>query len=560
MQLRETYARVGIEQIPRLLSLMDRNPFSKTYGCMDRTYWLDKAIDFPSSIAQFGVHAFALVYSYEMPGNIYYKNKNILEWCKAGINYWIKIQKNDGSFDEFYPNERGWAGPTGFLLYSMLASYELLKEYFDDSFQKNFLQCCKKAAFYLAKNEEIGVLSNHHAMALLPIYYYYYVTKDSSVLYNFDEKWKRFLSFQSNEGWFLEYDGADPGYLSATISFLGKLYNLLPQNDKRRDEILSVVGKAISFSSYFVYPNGYYAGTIGSRQTLHFYSHGYEIFSKQIPLAGAIAEKMLLSFSQGKLVPPSIMPDRYVVYRVPEMLLSYLDYQQKDNSKILLPYESSSDFEIFFSEAKIVVVKRKKYYSVINLAKGGVIKVFSLEKKGQLIYNSCGFIGETVDGKILTTQWIGKNYDFNFVSNKKVVSCKVSGKMFAVNSLLPTPFKNLLLRIFLLTFGQSTVISNYIKGLIRHLIILKNKEEEVDFTSNFEFYGSKIIITHTIKINSNLKFKLLQIGGEFSVRYVPQSLYFQAQELTINADQINKEQIEELNSNKTLGFIKNLEF
>ena len=46
--------------------------------------------------------------------------------------------------------------------------------------------------------------------------------------------------------------------------------------------------------------NKFYAGTIGSRQTLHFYPHGFEIMSHEIPLAGAMAEKMLegLSFQE----------------------------------------------------------------------------------------------------------------------------------------------------------------------------------------------------------------------------------------------------------------------
>ena len=37
-----------------------------------------------------------------------------------------------------------------------------------------------------------------------------------------------FLSYNnSNEGWSKEYDGIDPGYLSATISFLEKFIKII---------------------------------------------------------------------------------------------------------------------------------------------------------------------------------------------------------------------------------------------------------------------------------------------------------------------------------------------
>jgi len=50
-ELRNIYALKAVTQIPRILSLEDRNPFSKTYGCFDRRFWLDKAADFPTALA-----------------------------------------------------------------------------------------------------------------------------------------------------------------------------------------------------------------------------------------------------------------------------------------------------------------------------------------------------------------------------------------------------------------------------------------------------------------------------------------------------------------------------
>jgi len=542
--LRNEYAKRAINQIPRLLSMQDRNPYSKTYGCFDRMYWLDKAIDFPSAIMQFAVQSLALVYSEKFPNNPYYKNDNILKWAIAGMEFWTKIQKKDGSFDEFYPNEHGWAGPTGFLLYAMIDSYERLKSNIEHSLEEKILETAKKSALYLAKYDEAGILANHHAIALLAIYYASKSLEDETLLYNFEEKFNYFLGLQSEEGWFLEYDGADPGYLSATVSFLAKLYKLV--DDKEfKEKIFTAVEKAIKFSSYFVYPNGFYAGTIGSRQTLHFYPSGYEFFGNKIPLAHTIANKMLESLHDGKLVPPEIMPGRYLPYRTSEFLLSYLDYTPRKKSLPKLPFEGEN-FEKYFPKARILVKKNERYYAICNLAKGGVIKAFDL-KNNRLVLNDCGVIGKLKSEKVVCSQWIGPEYEV-IIRNGKYC---VKGPLYSVSTMAPTPFKNLLLRGLLLSLGWNTTMAYKIKELIRNILILKNKKSKAEFERCFEFLGDEIAIHNSIAPNGET-FKSLSIGGEFAVRYVPQSLYFQSQELDIKQLHLNSKTIEKLNEGKSI--------
>ena len=111
------YAQLALDEIPRLLSSQDRNPFSPSYGSFNREFWHTRTKCFPDSIAQFGTLSLALIFAHKFPGGEeYYQNKEIKKWTLAGIINWMKIQHADGSYDEFYPNERGWAGPTGFLL------------------------------------------------------------------------------------------------------------------------------------------------------------------------------------------------------------------------------------------------------------------------------------------------------------------------------------------------------------------------------------------------------------------------------------------------------------
>jgi hypothetical protein len=291
--LRNVYAAKAISQIPRILSLQDRNLFSPTYGCMHRDYWLYKTSDFADAVRQFGVHALALVYARDFPNNPYRNHPKIRDWAFAAMEFWISIQHKDGSFDEFYPFERGWVGPTAFTTFTMVESLNLLKDEIPSDLEKRLRNTISQAAHFIAAGEsEEDHLANHHAMACLAVWKAYRLLNDPGLKEGFARVWRNFLKYHNaKEGWSREYDGVDPGYLSATVSFLGKIYA-----DNPDPEILEVLKQSVEFCSYFVYPNGFFAGSMGSRNTLHFYAHGFEILSDKIPMAGSIAEKTVIFF------------------------------------------------------------------------------------------------------------------------------------------------------------------------------------------------------------------------------------------------------------------------
>ncbi len=111
--LRRAYADRGLAQIPRLLSLEDRNEFSRSYGSFNREYWLCRTVDFPSSIAQFGVHALALAYTQPFPDNPYNRNPKILLWSLAAIEYWIRDPAAGRLVRRVLPERARLGGPDG---------------------------------------------------------------------------------------------------------------------------------------------------------------------------------------------------------------------------------------------------------------------------------------------------------------------------------------------------------------------------------------------------------------------------------------------------------------
>jgi len=545
MPPREIYAAKALAQVPRLLSLEDRNPFSPTYGCCDREFWLCRSTDFPNAILQFGLHALALAWRHPMPGNIYYQNEKILRWTIAGMEYWMKIQKRDGSFDEFYPNERGWAGPTGFLLYAMIDSYRLLGDAFPEKLKARFFEACEKAGRYLARWDEPGVLANHHAMAVLPVFEAARLLGTSELWDGYEAKLEEFYSYCDPEGWCLEYDGADPGYLSATVSFLAKIWKHRGEAPRvaRDERMINVLRRAVEFCAWFAYPNGHYAGTIGSRQTLHFYPHGFELLAREIPLAGAVADHMLEGLRAGALVPPEIQGDRYYQYRVPEFLLSYVDYQERpytpaDRPK--LPWETVPREE-YYPRGRFFMRRTERTYLVVNLAKGGVAKQFDVQRR-KLIFNDCGIVARLDDGRLVTSQWIDPAYQVKAERNRLEIvgiSHRIPTKYF-------NPYTFILFRVFMLAFGWNTRVAYQIKGLIRRLLMTRAQTMPLRFRRVIQISGDELELTDTVALE-NCRVRRLWIGDEMPVRYVPQSRYFQPQELEIDGWEAPPEVIARLN-------------
>ena len=101
----EILLKMALARIPYLLSLQDRNPFSPTFGSFDREHWQYKKTDTPYASVQSAVLSVTILYKNKLPNNPYYKNKRVLEWIVAGLKFLSKIQKRNGSFDEYYHNE-----------------------------------------------------------------------------------------------------------------------------------------------------------------------------------------------------------------------------------------------------------------------------------------------------------------------------------------------------------------------------------------------------------------------------------------------------------------------
>ncbi|HRQ74037.1 MAG TPA: hypothetical protein PLU35_13505, partial [Phycisphaerales bacterium] len=83
--MRDRYVELALPYIPRLLQLIDRNPYSPTYGSFDRAFWHYRTMDFPCGMAQEMALPLALVYARRYPGNRFFGEERVRELAESAV-------------------------------------------------------------------------------------------------------------------------------------------------------------------------------------------------------------------------------------------------------------------------------------------------------------------------------------------------------------------------------------------------------------------------------------------------------------------------------------------
>jgi hypothetical protein len=512
---RELYSKVVIEEVPRLLSLLDRDEESITYGCFDRWYWQYKVIDFPCARFQEACLTLSLLYKNEYPGNLYRHNKKIRDWAFASMEFWSKIQNRDGSFNEAYPNEHSFVA-TAFSTYAISESLILLegrKEY------NEVFEGLIKAADWLTRNDEI-LATNQEAGAVAALYNVYKLTGEKEYLEDIERKLEIISDNQSEEGWFYEYGGPDFGYLSLGIDYLAKYYHR--SHDERVTDLLK---KSVSFLTNFIHPNGTIGGQYGSRNTEYLIPHGFEIFGRKFPLALAISDIFLKSLATGNGISPATLDDRYFVYNGYSYLQAYDDYALREEEAKL----PTGPINVFFPDSKLLVRRTETYQTIVGAAKGGVLKIYDL-KTNKHFYSDSGFFGILANGKEVTTQWLDS--DIEVVNSEERI--KINGNFFLVSSKRLSPLKTIALRGSGLCLGWSSTFARGIKKYLRGLLIRNAKKLPIEFEREIIFKEDHITVLD--RVLSKEKFDALYLGENFTPIHVSSSKYFLLQDLEQQED------------------------
>ena len=522
--MRTRYVELALPYIPRLLHLVDQNPYSQTYGCMDRAFWHYRTMDFPCGMSQEMVLPLALVYANEYPGNRYKGVERMREIAEAAVRFMASSSHNDGTCDDYFPFERAM-GALVFSLYSASETYQVL-EMKDDE----VLDLFTRRIHHLDTENESGRLSNHQALAALAAYNVYKITGDDRARRIAEDRIELTLSWQNKEeGWFQEYEGADPGYHTCTIDFLAKLRQKMSQLGKPEDSFLQPLIKAAEFSWHFMHPDGSYGGEYGSRNTYHFYPHGFELLAPHSEKAAQIADSFLASAPNDKRYHND--DDRMTAHYVYDFLQAWKDYHLERPKPINDSRNEPST--IWMSEAKMIVSWNGKEskpsggrHFVTNLAKGGVLKIF--DSKGP-IASDTGLIGELDDGTVAVTHLVQQDNTVTPLEGHPDKSrvFVVEGDFCRRKHNLMSVFKQLLLRGWLLTIGRFN--ANLTRSIIQKMAITGKPKLPYRFKRTITIDDERVTVED--RFPTEMPLKRISIGSDATSIYVANSLTHQESRL-----------------------------
>jgi len=534
--LREIRVQV-IDAARRLLSEQDRDPYSPTYGCFDRRYWGWKLVDFPEATLQRSVYPLALLYT--DPNSEYHQCPTIRLAVLAGLMYAASIQHRDGSFDQAFPHEHSF-GATAFLLHSLCETFKWVADDADEVAHWYIEQCLWRAAEFLWQhNEEHGHIANHLAGAVLSLLLSAEYFGETRYQERAETILEAILKQQSPEGWFLEYEGADPGYQTLCLYYLAQVYQ------KLRSEVLrKVLDRAVTFIAHFVHPDGTFAGEYGSRRTAIFYPGGMALLSQEFPMAFSITQAMCRSIYAGHTV---TLCDVDTGNLVP-LLSNYICTLQTGvlNEEVAapsLPWEHSMVRQDF-SQAGLYVRGTERYYAILGTSNGGVLKVFDKPQR-RILWDDGGYVGQLADGTLITTQvtTLGRPCA---VGEDDIM---LTSDFHKVLHSLPTPGRFVLLRLLSLTLMHSLWLGNMAKKGLVKLLISGKWRCAMQLQRRVRFETNRVVVEDLLSKSPRLRVAWLEFGRKFVSIHMASARYFEGQQLAppppvprIDVNRLNQQQ------------------
>ena len=541
-ELRKLYLKAGLADIPRLLGAVDRNPYRATSGCLDRGYWHYRTAAFPSEMFQEGVLAMALVYATPLEGNRWHREARVRELAVAALRFSARSTHRDGSCDDYYPFERAF-GAAVFSLYAAARAYEILG--LEDS---EISAAIQRRARWVAGHGESGRLANHHALAALGLWQVGRVTGKAEYTAAAGRKIRELLAWQSEEGWFEEYGGADPGYQTATVDWLAKYRRA--SGDTGLDEPLA---RAVRFCRLMLQPDSSCGGPHGSRGTYHFYAHGFELMAGQSAEAADLADAFLAALAGGRQA--DFGDDRMYAHRTADLLEAYVDWSPQRPAPV-----AETPGDCWLPRAGLLVRRAHGRHTVVSAARGGVFKHFAA---GRLSACDAGLILQTTDGRVAVSQMHdpGRTADFSQAEGTADAKCgysvlRVAGPMHWARFETATPLRQAVFHLGMLTIGR------WLRGLVRRLLqrrlITGRRDCPIRLARQLEFLPAPALrVTDTIElVDPSIRVRRMSFGTDHEAAYVAAAGVYQEAVLLPWVDL--GEYVERLNAERRVVVVREL--
>lgn len=511
------YASILNQNIDKLLSIYNSDTSSNTYGFGDREFWAWKTKDFTNATLQGGVHSLSIALKLNL-----FKDEqegHILEMINASIHAIGSIMDSNGSVVEAYPRENSFC-VTALVAFDALSAIRHLGHLLSTSQKEAHLLTIAPLINFISNNgEEHAIISNHLATGVAAIVLWNDLTNSAN---NRDKELLDIIyQHQSDEGWYREYEGADPGYQTLCTYYLSCAYEIT-----RDEQLLSSIKKSAAFLKQFIHPDGTIGGLYGSRNTEVYYPGGIISLANEISDFALIAKK--LTPSNQHVLPQNIDIGNYI-----PLLNSYAvaalhaeASQTAINSVTEEPFYKGEGNKTF-PETGIHLHSSKKYFAIVNFKKGGTLKVFD-KTTNTIDLEDGGIFGELNNGEKFSTQQFDHNISFKDFSLKS--------SFYKINESSPNPISFIILRTLALTIFRSVSLGNMFKKFIVNMLMTGKNKLKGHAIRSFNFLDEKIIISE--HIIHPVKCKKITHPGKCKAIHMASSGYFLEQNFNNNRSKL----------------------
>jgi hypothetical protein len=499
---RDLFAQHALAHIPKILTLMDRNAHSPTYGCFDRKFWHYKIIDFPSGMSQEYVWPLALAYHADVAGNPYHRQPIIQQWVHAGIAYAARSAHPDASCDDYFPFEKA-AGAAAFSLLSCIESYQLMG--LDDP---DLLRFFERRADWLADHHESGRLSNHQALIVLCLLLAGRLLKIDRWDALRQKRLDMILQWQSPEGWFPEYEGCDPGYQTLTIYCLARVFELT-QDERLRDPL----ARATRLAAQFVHPDGSFGGEYTSRNTYNFFPAGFELVGRWLPESLAVNDLILRGLEAG--LGASFTDDQIIGHHTWNYLLAWEHFVSDRPSP-----PPRAQGRLHLPQARLLIDRRNDTELFLALNKGGVFKLF---REGRLVASDTQVSLQVKRGGKQRTAVANLVSQYaTQIGEDRIV---IEGSLGWAKQKLMSTFNLLVLRVLMLTVGRFN--PDLVRRMLQKVLIVGKKPAPFTFRRTLTWREGRWTVRDEVTGQDWSQVSAAGIGPDQTSIYVVMSRTFQ---------------------------------
>lgn len=501
--------------LPRLLALFDTDSTNASYGMGDRYYWAWGLIDFGNATFQGAAHGMSRLWKHGL-WPYATSQEQFIARIDAMFMAARALTRGDGSLEEAFPNEGSYC-VTALVAFDLLCTVDLLSSDVDQQTCTRWLDVVRPMVSYLIRSDEThALISNHLATAAAALVRWHALCGDRDAETKAAILLERILKHQSTEGWFKEYEGADPGYQSLCTYYLADLHGNRPDW-----QLLEPLRRSIQFLWHFAHPDGSFGGIYGSRCTRFYYPAGLEALAAEIPEASALASFMATSIEQDLVVTLGVMDEPNLI----PMFNAYcwaavIKHQHSASIPTLQLPCASLQSRMDFPQAGIIIDSGPRHYSIISMHKGGIVMHFrdrklAVHDTGAIVRNSRGDLGSSqAHAPENAVGWHGD-------------TLTIQAAISPMPKRLTRPANLILLRLLCITLFHIPAIREWAKQQLVRMLITNRKPWPASITREIRL-GYELTIRDTLTAPSG--YTLIQAHPPFVAIHMASQGYWQSQD------------------------------